>query len=112
MKRFFPIVTILVLSVSCTPFVAKEYGFWFRNDTDEDLFFVMDFKPEDQVMNYDSYNTFVFKHSCHPMSRPIRDGWENYIRDSVHIYLGHLDSVYVNGDDSKFTIFYLQQEIT
>lgn len=112
MKHIIPIVALCMLLASCNdnPFVYEYYGFWLYNDTDDDLYFVMDVEPDDDVMTPGSFKGFVDRQSYQSMFMPKNDGWEKYIRDSVHFYFGYLDSLCVNGELSHFTLYYMQQE--
>ena len=92
---------LAVFISSCSMFLESRYTFIFQNNSDDALFFVMDFKPSSEGISSDNYSCIMSKKGDYHISRPNRDNWDKHVRDYVYVYLVSLDSLMNNGN-SKF----------
>lgn len=94
MKRFIVllIITALLFS-SCIYFIPVYYGFYFQNDSNVDIFCIMDYYPADEVITQGSYRIIAKQGCTVSCALKDRDCFEKYINDSVYIYVAYLDSL-------------------
>lgn len=95
MKKIFSFLVALMLT-SCQHLVEyKEYWYIVQNDTDDDIFYIVDYTPSDQDYMLDS--TIGWAERCGGQHHNIFDPWVKKIQDSVCVYVGYAESLRVNG---------------
>lgn len=93
-NRLIIILVLVLLLSSCRYLVEHYYGFYLENDSEVDIFCIMDYDPSDNIISDGSECMWAYKHggimSC---SKPLNNCYDKYIRDSVHLYVAFLDSL-------------------
>lgn len=84
-KHFLILIVIIVLS-SCAPYGGQlRYRFKFMNNTDKDIYIVIDTKTDNQSISPRSFYDFVFANNWRYIDN--KRPWDEIIKDSAYIYI-------------------------
>ena len=97
MKKICTILLSLIVCDSCwlLDMVDSEPGFALRNNTNERLICILDYRPSIDSISDMNKQWFVRPNDINYYFGPYADQWESLIRDSVYIYLAFHDSLFV-----------------
>lgn len=86
-KQLFFLLLVNCILVSCDPFGwdIVRYGFWFSNDSEKNVFLIVDFNSKDDILSLGSESYHI--NSEHQLSIDSKKPWKEIIVDSIHLYV-------------------------